>query len=373
MTILYQSSVVVEMKKIVIIIVFLVSLCGTTAYGQAPYVSVVVNDKLISCEQGQIDIVKGVAYISVKFLKPALHIDLYWMDGIGQVQLNKDEKIMVLNLQDNTLTTDFFSVDRYMVVSKNNDIMVPVRFVAEYFGYKVNFESSQLIISLTNTEPIQAEQRAQEKKIAEQKNVKTAKVMYLTFDDGPSEYTGKILDLLDRYNMKATFFMLDGAMKVNPDAVKSIVDKGHAVGLHGVSHKKDTFYCGAEGPLKEMEQTNNTLESIVGFKTCLIRTPYGSSPYLTQKQYINLASHDYLIWDWNIDSKDWAYKNPYRTFNATTKLIKTTKNEPKVILFHDMKNIVETLELFLKWMSENEYTSREITPELVPVKMTQKK
>ncbi|WP_069997382.1 polysaccharide deacetylase family protein [Cellulosilyticum sp. I15G10I2] len=356
------------MKKIFIIIMLCSSFFSGIVYAKDREISVVVNDKLISREEGQIDMVNGVAYISVKFLEPALNIDMYWMNEIGQVQLNKDEKIMILNLHDNTLTTDWLNVERYMVVSKNNDIMVPMRLVAEYFGYKVSFKSDGPIISITSSEKLQEQDEK-----ATQKEKAHHKVIYLTFDDGPSPYTDKLLELLDKYQVKATFFMLDGAMKKNPESVKHIVERGHAVGLHGVTHKPHTFYCGHDGPLKEMEQTNETLESIVGFRSCLIRTPFGSNPHLTLKQYLNLVSHEYRIWDWNIDSKDWAYNNPHKAFNTTIKNMKTSKKEPKVVLFHDMKYVVETLELFLKWMDENQYTSKEITADLVPVKMTQKK
>lgn len=358
-----------QMKKIFISIMISFSLLSKVVYATDQDISVVVNDKLISREQGQIDIVNGVAYISVKFLEPAFNIDMYWMNEIGQVQLGKDEKLMILNLHDNTLTADWLNVERYMVVSKNNDIMVPMRLVAEYFGYKVSFKADGPIISITSNESPKEEKG----KSSTQKENTLNKVIYLTFDDGPSLYTDKLLDLLDKHQMKATFFMLDGAMKKNPESVKHIVERGHAVGLHGVTHKPQTFYCGSEGPLKEMNQTNETLESIVGFKSCLIRTPFGSNPHLTLKQYVNLVSHEYRIWDWNIDSKDWAYNNPHKAFNTTVKNMKTSKKEPKVVLFHDAKYVVETLELFLKWMEENQYTSKEITPDLVPVKMTQKK
>ncbi|ADZ84233.1 polysaccharide deacetylase family protein [Cellulosilyticum lentocellum] len=198
------------------------------------------------------------------------------------------------------------------------------------------------------------------------------KVLYLTFDDGPSEYTGKLLDVLAKYHMKATFFMLDAEMKRNPDMVKRIVAEGHAVGVHGVTHEKSTFYCGTLGPLKEMDKANATLEQITGSKTNLARTPYGSSPYLTKKQAEALAAREYVIWDWNIDSKDWCYRNPYKTFRATTQMIQKSQKEPKVILFHDIKHVVETMTLFLEWMQEHQYTSKPITTDITPVKLKQK-
>lgn len=198
------------------------------------------------------------------------------------------------------------------------------------------------------------------------------KVLYLTFDDGPSEYTGKLLDVLAKHHMKATFFLLDAEMKRNPEMVKRIVEEGHAVGVHGVTHEKGSFYCGTLGPLKEMDQANSTLEHITGRKTNLARTPYGSSPYLTKKQAEALAAREYVIWDWNIDSKDWSYRNPYKTFRATTQMIQKSQKEPKVILFHDIKYVVETMTIFLEWMEEHHYTSEPITLDIEPVKLKQR-
>lgn len=197
-------------------------------------------------------------------------------------------------------------------------------------------------------------------------------VLYLTFDDGPSEYTNELLDLLGAHDMKATFFMLDAEMQRNPEVVRRMIQEGHAVGVHGVTHEKSTFYCGVFGPVKEMDQANDTLQAISGQRTILARTPYGSSPYLTKKQREALDSRHYILWDWNVDSKDWSYRNPQRTFCHTVKDLRSMQKEPKVILFHDIKSVVETMTLFMNWMEENHYTSKAITSDLNPVKLWSK-
>lgn len=209
--------------------------------------------------------------------------------------------------------------------------------------------------------------------VSEKKQETTPKVLYLTFDDGPSEYSNELLDLLNAHHMKATFFMLGPEMERYPDVVKRMLEEGHGVGVHGVSHEKDIFYRGVLGPLKEMDQANDTLQVIAGQRTKLARTPYGSTPYLTKEQKKALESHHYLLWDWNVDSRDWSYRNPSRTFNYTLKSMRNNKKEPKVILFHDIKNVVETMTLFLDWMEDNHYVSEAITPELEPVKLWSKK
>lgn len=198
------------------------------------------------------------------------------------------------------------------------------------------------------------------------------KILYLTFDDGPSEYTEALLDLLKAHHMKVTFFMLDGEMKRNPEVVKRMVNEGHSVGVHGVTHEKGSFYCGVFGPVKEMDQANDTLKNIIGERTMLARVPYGSSPYLTKKQEEALENCHYILWDWNIDSRDWSYRNPQKTFQHTIKSLAASPKEPKVILLHDIKHVVETVNLLVEWMEGHQYTSEAITTELVPVKLWRK-
>ncbi|WP_054742821.1 polysaccharide deacetylase family protein [Cellulosilyticum ruminicola] len=162
-------------------------------------------------------------------------------------------------------------------------------------------------------------------------------------------------------------------MENYPGSVKRMRDEGHGIGLHGVSHEKNIFYNGTRGPLKEMEYANSALEKIVGCRTMLIRTPYGSYPYLSTAQLKTLTSHEYIIWDWNIDSRDWSYRNPQKTYCATIKLMNTCQKQPKVILFHDISHVLETMELFIDWMEEKGYTSEAITPQLNPVRLGQNK
>ncbi|WP_308415428.1 polysaccharide deacetylase family protein [Sporanaerobium hydrogeniformans] len=361
------------MRVFSIVILMSLVLSQTLTYSSTPFITLEIDNEPISREKGQVEVIDGTAYISFRFLKPALQMQIEWEEDLQQVKLTKNEKQILLDLNQNTLTLDGVTPQSHAIINKRADILLPLRLVGEYLGYQINFEPKGPIISmidgklLKQVPDLSLNQKKQEE--TSHKKEIPKKVMYLTFDDGPSPYTAELLDLLKEYNMKATFFMLDAEMKQNEAIVKRIVEEGHGVGLHGVSHEKDIFYCGNNGPLKEMEKANQTLESIVGFKTCIVRTPYGSSPYLTKNQYMALCSHDYRIWDWNIDSRDWAYRNAERTFYATIKMIKTTQHEPKVVLFHDIKQVIQTMKLFLRWMEENQYTSDAITPDLVPVKM----
>ncbi len=193
--------------------------------------------------------------------------------------------------------------------------------------------------------------------------------VYLTFDDGPSEYTDKLLDTLYKYDMKATFFMLKDEMLKYPQVVNRIIKEGHSIGVHGVTHEKCDFYRNESSPLEEMNEANRALWEISGYSTKFIRTPYGTVPYLSKEQEAQLTKEGYIIWDWNIDSRDWSYRNPSKTFYHVTQDIKSSNNSTKVILLHDIKLVNETMELLAKWMDDNGYTSKAISMETCPVRL----
>lgn len=79
-------------------------------------------------------------------------------------------------------------------------------------------------------------------------------MVYLTFDDGPNQYTPKLLDVLKRYDVKATFFILGKKIKGNEAILQRIVDEGHTIGLHSMTHDKKTFYRSPQTAVNEMKQ-----------------------------------------------------------------------------------------------------------------------
>ena len=101
------------------------------------------------------------------------------------------------------------------------------------------------------------------------------RVAYITFDDGPTLNTPNIINTLDKYNAKATFFVLEERIVLYPDYIKQIINSGNAIGLHGVSHSL-AIYSSPLSPLNEMEKTNKSLEALTGRRSMLVRVPYGS-------------------------------------------------------------------------------------------------
>ncbi|MGL5713071.1 MAG: polysaccharide deacetylase family protein, partial [Paraclostridium sp.] len=168
------------------------------------------------------------------------------------------------------------------------------------------------------------------------------------------------------YNMKATFFLLEGKMKDNPEIVKKILKEGHAIGLHGQTHEKKLFYANSLSVLKEVEHSRDYFKSLTNSDTKLVRVPYGSKPHLTKNQYYSLVENGYNMWDWNIDSTD-THKDA-----SSSKIISHTLSEidnykTPVILFHDKKVTVDALPSILKYLYKNNYDSKSIQQEHPPM------
>ncbi|MBQ8540474.1 MAG: polysaccharide deacetylase [Clostridia bacterium] len=192
------------------------------------------------------------------------------------------------------------------------------------------------------------------------------RVIYLTFDDGPTHNTPAILDALKKYNAKATFFVLNSRITENPDLLKRIIAEGHSVGLHGSSHDVNVIYSTASKPLEEMNETNENLYNTVGFKTKLIRTPYGSYPYMNLEQYKILKAANYNLWDWTVDPRDGVGAPAISTMlNRIKGDLKG--NENPIVLLHDKKSTVNNLDAILSYFVSEGYSFGLIEEAMDPV------
>lgn len=192
------------------------------------------------------------------------------------------------------------------------------------------------------------------------------KTVYITFDDGPTHNTPQILDTLAKYNAKATFFVLENRITENPDYMKRIMAEGHAIGLHGISHDVNVIYSSPSEPLYEMNRANETLYNTLGFKTKLIRTPYGSYPYMTHEQYLILSAAAYNLWDWTVDPRD-----SVGTPSATTVLSNIKRdlkgNDFPIVLLHDRKSTAKNLDAILSFFASRGYIFKTIDENMDPV------
>ncbi len=183
-----------------------------------------------------------------------------------------------------------------------------------------------------------------------------SKTVYITFDDGPTPNTPLILDTLAKYNAKATFFVLDERITMYPEFLARINSEGHKIGLHGVSHNVNVIYSSPSEPLQEMNHVKETLFNTVGVKTNLIRTPYGSYPYMSYEQYKILKASNYKIWDWTVDPRD-SVGNAPSVESIINRIKKDLKgNDFPIVLLHDRKSTANNLDAILSFFKENGYS-----------------
>ncbi len=174
----------------------------------------------------------------------------------------------------------------------------------------------------------------------------------LTFDDGPHpRLTPKILEVLKKYNVKATFFLVGENVELYPNMVEQILADGHEIGNHTYTHGK-VSERGFFEMKKEFEACESAIYEIADYKTKLLRPPEG---YLDSKIKAISKEMDYNIILWNIDTKDWAHESPEEICKNVTDHI----SPGSIILMHDYISFnsptPEALELFIPVLLERGY------------------
>lgn len=216
------------------------------------------------------------------------------------------------------------------------------------------------------------EQRTKEEQpMKNGQNTNGSKTIYLTFDDGPQDMTMDILKLLDKYNAKATFFMLEPYMREYPDVIDEMINRGHSVGVHSVTHNKKIIYASSQSVVNEMTTAKNTLEQLTGVESSLMRVPYGSVPHMKPEYIQAVENHGFLMWDWNVDSMDWKFTDGSFVNHTINQIEAFKKNEPMVVLMHDRTTTLAHLEKLLIYLQENDYEMLAIDESMEPVQFKQ--
>ena len=138
-----------------------------------------------------------------------------------------------------------------------------------------------------------------------------SKVIYLTFDDGPSAYTGELLDILARYNVKATFFVT-GVNLNYVDYIGKAFSQGHSIALHTNSHNYSTVYSSVDAYFNDLASINEIVKQQTGSYSNLVRFPGGSSNTVSRNYSSGIMStlsrmldeKGYKYFDWNVSSGD---------------------------------------------------------------------
>lgn len=202
------------------------------------------------------------------------------------------------------------------------------------------------------------------------------KTAYLTFDDGPSERTKDILDVLDEYGVKATFFVIGNKNGDDTKLYKDIVDRGHTLGMHSQTHIYNKIYASTESFLEDYSQLFATIVNETGEKPVLFRFPGGSNNvYMTRNGTSEgikneMETRGFTYYDWNVSAEDAKYKY-ISADDISRNVLEGARNKNlAVVLMHDSANkqtTVEALPAIIKGLEGEGFAIEKLTPELVPL------
>lgn len=171
------------------------------------------------------------------------------------------------------------------------------------------------------------------------------KVVYLTFDDGPSsDVTLRMLDILKQNKIHGTFFVVGSNAVQYKDVVKRIKDEGNALGLHGYTHNLKKSFTHSDEFINEMLLTQKEINTITGLSPVIIRFPGGTPGRMTQDVLTRVHERGFKIYDWNVTAGDGTYPNSSLEslyVNAT----KTKGRSTVILLMHCRSNNVNTAEV----------------------------
>ncbi len=195
----------------------------------------------------------------------------------------------------------------------------------------------------------------------------TTKKVYLTFDDGPGSQTGKILDILKKNHVKATFFVTGKEDASSKKIYQRIVKEGHTLAMHSYSHIQDVIYDSKEAFEKDLKQINRCLYEATGVHTKFYRFPGGSSTQNTSLPIQNfidvLKKNHYLYLDWNVISPDINNANATKEQVVTGVMQGIDAYDTAVVLMYDVADkpmTVKALPSIIKQIKAKNY-------ELLPV------
>lgn len=199
------------------------------------------------------------------------------------------------------------------------------------------------------------------------KTSKNEKVVYLTFDDGPSKYTPEVLNILEKYNCKATFF-ITGMNASYRKYIKVAHDQGHTIGLHTYSHNYSKVYASVDAYFEDLEKVGQLAKEYIGFVPKYIRFPGGGSNTISARYTKGIMTKltkmveekGYKYYDWNAENGD-----GYAKMSQSEMLKRATASSANqiMILMHDAngkQNTVDILPKVIEYYQKRGYTFKAI-------------
>lgn len=279
-----------------------------------------------------------------------------------QISLNGSESI-VLNLNDSYIEYGAIAYD-----SCDGDLSSQIEITSDLNvnvagNYKVTYKVTDSYGNISIiTRNVYVKEASSEISFSVPENA----TIYLTFDDGPGQYTEELLNILDKYDAKATFFVTNQFPKYQY-LIKEEAKRGHTVGVHTYSHLW-SIYSSVDSYMNDFNNMNSIIYNQTGKYSKIFRFPGGSSNTVSRKYCSGIMttlankmiSDGYQYYDWNMDSTDTASKNTTDSIiNHVKKSLKG--NSYYIILMHDIKkNTIEALPTIIEYAKSIGYNFKAI-------------
>ncbi|MHB9144377.1 MAG: polysaccharide deacetylase family protein [Symbiobacteriia bacterium] len=239
--------------------------------------------------------------------------------------------------------------------------LVPVRFVSEALSAAVDWVGATRTVVIRRApqplEPLGPEP------------TEGRKVAYLTFDDGPSaQHTAAVLDILGKYGVKATFFVVGKYALAYPELAKREVAAGHALGNHSYDHDYGKIYASQAAFLDSVRQAEEAIATATGERPSLLRAPGGTAGHLSKEDLQALHEAGYAVFDWNVSTADSSWPRPSAADILTDVGAYSYGGKVKqaIILMHDgagHPTTVEALPAVIAYLVEHGYLLRPLAPD----------
>ena len=196
--------------------------------------------------------------------------------------------------------------------------------------------------------------------------------VYLTFDDGPSQRTEEILDILKEYDTKATFFIVCNDKDSAKQTVKRIYDEGHTLGVHSASHSYKEIYKSVDSFLADFEICYNYITEITGEAPSIFRFPGGSINNYNKAVYKDIINEmgrrGFTYFDWNVSSDD-ATKDSSEDKIYSKVVNGCSDRTSSVVLLHDSaskKDTVSALKRIIPYLLEHGFIFEKLDENVKP-------
>lgn len=199
------------------------------------------------------------------------------------------------------------------------------------------------------------------------------KVVYLTFDDGPSNLTIPVLDVLDRYGIKATFFVVGKTSEEDKEALRQTVDRGHTLAVHTYTHQYEEIYASPEAYLSDFSRMRDLIYDTTGVEPSIYRYAGGSVNSYNKKTARAITEEmnrrGYTYYDWNVDSGDAQHGATAESIYQNV-ISRTTKYEKAIVLMHNSsvkKDTLDQLPRIIETLQAKGYRFAALDPTVEPI------